>query len=153
MSKNIFEMKIRDIITNNWSIIFFLFLLGIGYQPVKDIVKILFPNVASNSYAIIETIISDVIDKKIYPLQSSIAALEAKTSKLYEYEILILELGLRDVRTAKQADEIISGWEKNGWDAQIAAIKTIAQNSEARECLKGRLYNQEVFSAVMSRAR
>ena len=126
-------------------------LLIFGYQITATIVKAAFPKVAGVSEDVIEAVIGDAIDRKVAPLQESLDRIEEKLSYENDFAVQMILLEVADMRTAEEVDSRINFLEDNNWNSQLAALRYLANNHEARAALEKMIIYEPVRLALMAR--
>lgn len=145
-------MNIKEFVQKHFSAtVVVLLLMTLGWNMTWDVVKAANPDAAQITRDVIETLVGDVIDAKVRPLEESMKRIEAQLSIKNDFPVMVLELEMNMFSTADEVNDRIDVWESQVWGVQLAAMKYISNNQMARDELKQRIIYPEVYMAFMKR--
>jgi len=159
-------MNIKDTIKNHkvGSLIVLLCIivsLFCGVQ-VFSIMKIISPDVANLTEETTSVLLSSVIQKEMAPLveeyKNQALILQEHTFKLEDiqdkldkeaiYPVMLMAKEVETFNSAGQVDDRVAFLENNKWNAQLAAMEYLAENTSALETLREKVVYDEVFYAL-----
>lgn len=142
----------KDFFDKHYRTIMIVLLFAVfGVTGGNSISRVIFPDVAQLSEEVVGVIIGNILEEKINPLQESIARIEEKLSLENDYSVILLSMEMNQFRSASEVDIRIDFLEENHWNAQIAALKYVSDNQDAKEALKKRIVYDEVYKALLMR--
>ena len=128
-----------------------LLVLTLGFNTTASIVSAVNPRVANMSQEVIEALIGDVVDERIDPVAKDVEQILELVAFDNSFSVILIATEMNDIRSAAAVHERIDFLESNRWNAQIAAMRYLAQNPGALEELGRLVPNREVYEAVLTR--
>lgn len=145
-------MKILNSIKDHAnSILLIVVFLFFGWSVGYDLVRAFNPDVNKITSDVINALVGDVIDARMQPMKESLARIEDRLSNENDYSVILMAEEVNKFRTAKEVDDRVSFLIENNWNAQIAAMRYLSQNSDAREALKTMIIYEEVYKALLTK--
>lgn len=138
-----------------YSLVFVLILLGLvifmfGYGIKLKQMVVSGYGILSKDGPVI-TILEDVIDAKLEPIQADIDEMKGMLKTRNQYAVQLVFIEVKNFSTAKEVDERFDFLMNNQWNAQIAALKCLSLDVAARNELCELLVDEEVEMAVLRR--
>lgn len=141
-----------EFIKRNYQLIVLIMLLLIlGVSTTLSVMGAVFPRATQVSRDVIGSVIGDVLDEKVEPLEEALSRIESKLAHDNNYSVILMAVEMNTLRSSAQVDARIDFLEENKWNAQIAAMKYLSEDSEARAALKKMVPNEEVYLALLTR--
>ena len=128
-----------------------LLVVTLGFNTTSSIISAVNPRVANMSQEVIEAIIGDVVDEKIDPIEEKTDRILELVSFDNSYPVIMIATEVSELRTAEAVHARVDFFEDNNWNAQIAAMRYMAQNPDSFIELERRVPNSEVYEAILTR--